>query len=927
MKEHIIINKDRTVVVPDSVRKIGIQYDHKVNTLTFDCPRYADDNQSIDLSRMAIYINFSRSDKTKGSVAATNIFVDPDDPEIIHFDFVITRSVTLVNGPIICLVCAKSTDAEGVEVNHWNSELFNKLSVGEGLEAEELTEEEIDYITSLLQEINTTRAEVADIDTRVEDLEFNQEKQGVVSEVDLETMTWTEGSYITGSGAIGSSSGYGISELVTIPKMSTLILDATGYQSDVAMIAKSDHTPLVTSVDGKTHYEYYTDEEIQVYISCKTTVAKSAKIVRNVSETLSDLERENSELKSDLSKLSEDVNDLKNNGTGTSSGTSSGGNLAKLAKAIPYGNIIPTDEKEGDYLCWTMGNCKYDKYTDKVVFLYNAREEHVASLSRIYMRTIDCQTYEVSKSTLVADTMVINGTEYALVSNFFLILEDGTYLVLAKMSFENNTNNVVANYVYKSTDHGATWTQTEISIDTGSYTYNGNHNPVVLSNGRIIATITTASLQHVMYSDDKGENWTIARMVSSSGLSEGFIVELDDIGNLCCISRQSASEYTTAKPAKLSFSSDYGTTWTAPVDSVSIPDMTANPCSAIVDKDGIVTLFYGSRYNGDGYNATLYKQSGTLKQLAEDSMDKPVVICHGDAVHGQDFGYVACCEDKYGQMYIVYYDGDNTVQGYTTIKLVRASRSNIANAINDSVAGKTNVYSAEKVRELLAEQYAILIKKINDIVIENDGSVDGGETGSYPITDKLVHWFRTEDVVDTTWTDFIDKVTSYTITSVDTENNLVDLPSFLNLGNNEKIGIGNDFTIEGVFHHSNLLIGHSLYNFVSNNCDYSVRVSIYQVDGTSYQYDTMSNFSQSLVHVVFTVDISNLAAKVYINGKLEGTATITNDTLTTNPWEICENTPTGKLGNWRIYDKVLTADEVSNNYKYEAKTYSFSTVN
>lgn len=300
MKEHIIINKDRTVVVPDSVRKIGIQYDHKVNTLTFDCPRYADDNQSIDMSKMAIYINFSRNDKTKGSVAATNIFVDPDNPEIMHFDVDITRSVTLVNGPIICLVCAKSTDAEGVEVNHWNSELFNKLSVGEGLEAEELTEEEIDYITSLLQEINTTRAEVADMDTRVEDLEFNQEKQGVVSEVDLEAMTWTEGSYITGSGTVGSSSGYGISELVTLPKMSTLILDATGYQSDIAMIAKSDHTPLVTSVDGKTHYEYYTDEEIQVYISCKTTEAKSAKIVRNVGETLSDLERENSELKGEL---------------------------------------------------------------------------------------------------------------------------------------------------------------------------------------------------------------------------------------------------------------------------------------------------------------------------------------------------------------------------------------------------------------------------------------------------------------------------------------------------------------------------------------------------------------------------------------------------------------------------------------------------
>lgn len=73
------------------------------------------------------------------------------------------------------------------------------------------------------------------------------------------------------------------------------------------MIAKSDHTPLVTSVDGKTHYEYYTDEEFQVYISCKTAAAKSAKIVRNVAETLSDLERENSELKGDIVNVKDDI--------------------------------------------------------------------------------------------------------------------------------------------------------------------------------------------------------------------------------------------------------------------------------------------------------------------------------------------------------------------------------------------------------------------------------------------------------------------------------------------------------------------------------------------------------------------------------------------------------------------------------------------
>lgn len=52
MKERIIINSDRTVTVPDSAKKIAVQYDHNVNTLIFDCPRYADEEHNIDLSTM-----------------------------------------------------------------------------------------------------------------------------------------------------------------------------------------------------------------------------------------------------------------------------------------------------------------------------------------------------------------------------------------------------------------------------------------------------------------------------------------------------------------------------------------------------------------------------------------------------------------------------------------------------------------------------------------------------------------------------------------------------------------------------------------------------------------------------------------------------------------------------------------------------------
>ena len=58
MREHVIINQDRTVIVPESEKKIGIQYDHNVNTISFDCPRYPDEDPTIDMSTMSIYINY-----------------------------------------------------------------------------------------------------------------------------------------------------------------------------------------------------------------------------------------------------------------------------------------------------------------------------------------------------------------------------------------------------------------------------------------------------------------------------------------------------------------------------------------------------------------------------------------------------------------------------------------------------------------------------------------------------------------------------------------------------------------------------------------------------------------------------------------------------------------------------------------------------
>ena len=54
-EEHIVIGSDRSITVPESLKRIAVQFDNDVETVTFDCPRYWD---NLDLSTMKIYINY-----------------------------------------------------------------------------------------------------------------------------------------------------------------------------------------------------------------------------------------------------------------------------------------------------------------------------------------------------------------------------------------------------------------------------------------------------------------------------------------------------------------------------------------------------------------------------------------------------------------------------------------------------------------------------------------------------------------------------------------------------------------------------------------------------------------------------------------------------------------------------------------------------
>lgn len=161
-EEHIVIGADRFITVPKPLQRIAVQFDHDVETVTFDCPRYWDD---LDMSKMVIYINYKLPDGTLDAYPTKNIKVDGD---IMHFDWTISRNLTQYKGTITFLVCIKKTGTDGVEVNHWNSELCTDMYVSEGMECQEQAQMEYsDLITQLLERMTV----VENINVQAEEMQ------------------------------------------------------------------------------------------------------------------------------------------------------------------------------------------------------------------------------------------------------------------------------------------------------------------------------------------------------------------------------------------------------------------------------------------------------------------------------------------------------------------------------------------------------------------------------------------------------------------------------------------------------------------------------------------------------------------------------------------------------------------------------------
>lgn len=127
---HIVINSDRTVTIPEELKSAVVQYDHNIETVTFDCPRYWDGN---DLSEMTVSITYERPDGHEGSYICKNVTIDSNDSNVMHFDWTISSDATEAAGNLLFIVCVKKAYVDGTTSQIWHSRRCETFPVIKGL--------------------------------------------------------------------------------------------------------------------------------------------------------------------------------------------------------------------------------------------------------------------------------------------------------------------------------------------------------------------------------------------------------------------------------------------------------------------------------------------------------------------------------------------------------------------------------------------------------------------------------------------------------------------------------------------------------------------------------------------------------------------------------------------------------------------------
>lgn len=146
----------RVVSVPEEYLTLGVESDEKAKRVWFKFPRYVGNN-GIDLSQLSVRINFRNANCEGDVYVVQDLQLSGDE---VIFSWELTRKVTKYMGTVQFVVCAVSSNAEGIIQKEWNTTINSDCSSLEGLEVkEEIEQDNPDIIEYILANMGTVTEE------------------------------------------------------------------------------------------------------------------------------------------------------------------------------------------------------------------------------------------------------------------------------------------------------------------------------------------------------------------------------------------------------------------------------------------------------------------------------------------------------------------------------------------------------------------------------------------------------------------------------------------------------------------------------------------------------------------------------------------------------------------------------------------------
>ena len=170
----LVIDTDaRTIIIPPSIKNLGVENDDSVLYLHFRCPRMYG---RVDLSKFEIRINYKNANGDPDLAEAQEVAVDDD---YITFTWEVGDNAVAYKGNVRFSVCMKDPNADAARDKHFNTTPAT-LPVLEGLEtAAQVVENHPDILEGIL--------------ARLAELETNSGAKAKLRDVTLLAADWLDG--------------------------------------------------------------------------------------------------------------------------------------------------------------------------------------------------------------------------------------------------------------------------------------------------------------------------------------------------------------------------------------------------------------------------------------------------------------------------------------------------------------------------------------------------------------------------------------------------------------------------------------------------------------------------------------------------------------------------------------------------------------